>query len=322
MEPQAQRFSDADLIAIANDPRVTPEDIAKLTPDEQRRFMAVRQQTPAQVSQRGALQSVLEAAKGAATGAAKGVGESIFHLGDLMKGAPSDLIMPGLSSLTDMKTLGDIANRVGPEGTNATQAFAHVLEELQPQGKAETIGKTAEQIGEFFIPAGKVGPAARGAAEAVTSLTKAAGPARRMLTDAAWKLAPVVDDAIGASAVSMAHGDTQPQYAAAGSAAGNLLGQAASQATKLITKSGPAAFLAALAAGKGAEMLGLDDLDAMLTGGAAFGATKQALRSGKKNPAALAWALEELGRRMGAFGAGAIDAKRTPDEAGPRRRQP
>ena len=72
-----------------------------------------------------------------AIGAAKGVGNTVFGLGKLAHdylpgvGAVSDAIMPG--------------------------AFNERPDALRPSNAAQQIGYTAEQIGEFFIPAGAAG---------------------------------------------------------------------------------------------------------------------------------------------------------------------
>lgn len=308
-----QALTDAELTEIANDPAVTTEDLAKLTPDEQQRFRKLQAETPQEAEQGSALRSMGDAARGFVTGAGKGVGETIFNLGDLMKDLPTDVLVPGLSTVTNMKTLGDVANRVGPEGTNAEQAFAQVPPELEAQGGWEQGGKLLEQLAEFFVPAGKVGPFARSAANLVTKTSKTSHPLRRAISDTAWKLGPVADDAIGAGAVSLAHGDENPQYAMAGSASGNLLGQAAAQGTKALRSDAMqqvAALLAGTLTANAAGALGADAFNSGASGLGTYAVARSLARRGLRNPAQIQWLLEDLGRRLGAGGAGIVDMRR------------
>lgn len=268
---------------------------------------------PAAEPEGSALQSTLGAAKDLALGAGKGLGESVFNLGALMKDAPTDLLVPGLSSVTSMKTLGDVANRIGPQGTNADQAFAQTPPELEAEGGWQQGGKLLEQLAEFFIPSGKVGPLAHGAANLVTGTSKASGPVRRAVSDAAWKLAPAGDEAIGAGAVALAHGDENPQHAMLGSAGGNLVGQAAAQGTKLLRSDVAqqiASLLAATSAGNIASALGADAFNSGASGLGTYAVTRGLARRALRNPAQLQWMLEELGRRGGALSAGVVDAIR------------
>lgn len=316
MEPQAQqRFTDADLIAIANDSRTTAQDIARLTPDEQQRFIALRRSTPEPVSgARSIFGSVVDTAEGLGRGAVKGAGETVFNLGSLMKGAPSDILIPGLSAVTGKKTLGDIANVVGPEGTNAEQAFSQLPPELEAQGGAENVGKIIEQVMEFFLPSGKVGPTASAAADLVMKMPKGASTARKALTDTIWKGAPMVDDAIGAGAVSMAHGDENPEYAMGASAGTNLAGQGVAQLTKLLQNPVIRQIFAILAGGAAAQGAGT------LTGGNLVGIGSSGLGTyavarnlagrAASNPGRLMWAAENAGRRGAATAAGATDVTR------------
>lgn len=94
--------------------------------------------------------SMLESAAGVvgdlATGALKGVGQTAANLG---RGVH---MLPGVSSAID-------ALYGAPVSQPSFQAADQVL---APTNTAQTIGKGAEQIGEFFIPAGAVSRAAQG----------------------------------------------------------------------------------------------------------------------------------------------------------------
>ncbi len=317
-KPSVAEFSDAELIELANDPSVTAQELAKLTPSEQRRFMSLRQSTP-QGDSSGAVSKMadaLDAVGNFGVGAAKGLGESVFNLGASMKDVPSDILIPGMSAITGRKTLGDVANWIGPEGTNAERAFAQTPPELAAQGRGENVGKTVEQVAEFFLPAGKVGPLARGSANLVGKLPKAAGPVRRMATDAAWKAAPIADDALGAAGVAALHGDESPESAAAWSAGGGAAGQGMSQLARLLStptgaKLGP--LLAAIAAMTGIESLGAGVGGTMGAGLGTFGMARSIANSALRKPGAvgkLRWASEDIGQKAGTLGAGAADQLR------------
>ena len=263
---------------------------------------------------RGAVGAVLDAG----VGAAKGLGESAFNLGRIAKGIP---LVPGLPQVTGMDaTVGGLGNALaelvyGPSGQTADQAFSEVPPELEAQGTGEKVGKTLEQVIEFLLPAGKVGPLGRLSADVVGSTPKAAGAVRRGLSNLAWKGAPIADDAFGAAGVAALHGDESPQSAAAWSAGGGVGGQALSQIARLLAtpfgqQLGP--YLAALAAMNAGGGLTQTGVGAGLTG---FGLAKAAAQHAITRPGGVGkirWAAEDLGQRGGTLAAGMADQARTP----------
>lgn len=301
-------FTDAELIELANDPRVTSQHLAKLTPNEQRRFMALRQAKPDQerstIDQAG---EALSALGDAGTGAVKGLGKSVVNLG----GAVNSVTEPIGNAIADLFGL--------PGHIDSSGDFAGAEAAMAPANKAESIGQTVEQIAEFLIPAGKVGPLSRGAANMVGKLSKASGPVRRMATDAAWKAAPIAENALGAGTVAAVHGDETPESAAMWSAGGGATGQALSQAARLLAtplgqKLGPylAAIAAMSAAGGLTGPLTAGGIGAGMTG---FGLANQVARSALRRPGAigkLRWAAEDLGQQGGTLAAGVADQSRTP----------
>lgn len=94
---------------------------------------------------------------GAGIGAAKGVGSTLYGVGKLTEKAVSP-IQKGL----DIATSAIIGQEVKTE-----PVFGEKPEILKPEGTAQKIGYTAEQLAEFFIPVG-------GGVKAVGALTKIA----------------------------------------------------------------------------------------------------------------------------------------------------
>lgn len=298
-------LTDQELIELANDASVTAKDLALLSPDEARRYAALRQSKGDGSSLTSKLGGVIDAGNEMAKGAVKGAGETAFNLGNMVHS------IPGIGNLTDM-----LSTLVGPEGTNPDQAFSRVPEDLKAANTAQAFGKGAEQIGEFFLPAGKVGMAQRGAAELVGSIPKAAGTVRKIATDAAWKMAPVLDNALATGGVALAHGDEDPQYAAGTQAGLQTAGLGLGQLTKLLeTKVGSqyAPILAAILVMKGVSALGGGLGETMGSGLAANTATRTLTRRALQQPGAagkLLWGAEKAGERAGTLGAGVVDETR------------
>lgn len=306
-----------------------------VTADEARQIIATQQQqggarppltpppSPATQPQPQGITGMADAGEGLARGALKGVGETAFHLGDLARHIPSDLFFPGLSTLTGATSIGDVGGQIG--GMSADQAFAQVPEDLIAKGGGEKTGKALEQIAEFFLPAGKVGMAQRGASSLVTHLPKAAGTVRRLATDAAWKAAPVIDDALSAAGTAMSHGEdwSGAANAAAGSGLTHGAGIGVGQLTKLLaTKAGRqlAPLIAAILGMKGAAVLGADIAGTGAAGWAANAAARNLTRRvlSPSNQGRLMWGAESVGQRAAPVAAGVVDNSRQET----RRRQP
>ncbi len=263
--------------------------------------------------------AAMDAGEGFARGVGKGAGSTAFHLGDIMRYTPSDLLFPGLSMLTGAKTVGDIGGKIG--GMSSDQAFAQEPEDIQAHGTAENVGKTLEQIAEFFLPAGKVGMAQRGAADLVTEMPKAAGTVRKLATDAAWKAAPVLDNAVTAGATSLAHGEKDPQYAAGASALAGALGIGAGQLTQLLNTPAGRQIIPILVGSGAMKLLSGMGADIATSGGTGLLAGTAARNIARRvltpqNAGRMMWAAEGAGSKAGTVAAGAVDQTRR------RRREP
>jgi len=133
--------------------------------------------------------------KDVAIGAAKGVGSTVTNLGNLIRK------VPGVSAL----------DRLGKPITFS----------ITPDNFAQTVGKTGEQVGEFFLPSSMVGKAET----AIVGLL----PAGKW----ALALARAVPEAVSAYGVSKAQGDPNAGVSAA---VGGMTGGA----SKLLQRAGPA----------------------------------------------------------------------------------
>jgi len=106
----------------------------------------------------GGLQASRQIQKEAGTGVLKGLGSSLFgaaKLGERFgKFTPGGLVQKGVEKLIGRKSF---------KLPEEKPSF------LEPEGTLQKFGFTAEQIGEFFVPAGKVGQAEK----AITTATKA-----------------------------------------------------------------------------------------------------------------------------------------------------
>lgn len=148
------------------------------------------------------LGSVGKTAKSLATGALKGLGSTVVSTGEL-----------------GTRTLGKLVGAQDVEGT--TRMVESMKEnELKPQNTAESIGFTAEQIGEFFVPAGGVGKATK-AVEAVTKGNK--------LVKGATKLIPQITSDIGVTTLQSGGDTEEMSKAGAFSAVGGVAGKALSK---------------------------------------------------------------------------------------------
>lgn len=323
-KPPAE-FSDAELIELINSPTVKPEDLALLTPGEKQRYQALRQSKEHDATLTGKMGNAMDAANDVAVGAVKGAGQTVTNLGRLVHKIPG--VTPAVDWLygdsgDGQQNLAGLVTGDAPRKGLSSRAFEAADETLKPANTSQAIGKGAEQIGEFFIPTGEVGLAQRGAAELVTHLPKAAGTVRKLATDAAWKLAPVIDNALSTGAVAMAHGDENPQYVAGTQAGIQTAGIGLGQLTKLLeTKVGSqyAPILAAILVMKAVSALGGGLGETMGSGLAANTATRTLARRALQQPGAagkLLWGAEKAGERVGTLGAGIVDETRT------RRRQP
>lgn len=304
-KPVPVELTDAEMVEFVNDPTVGAEALALLTPGEKARYQTLKSAKPEGGSFMGSIGKAIDVGEDVATGVVKGAGQTAFNLGNLVHS------IPGIGDATDA-----LAKLFGGAGTDPDQAFAQTPQDLQPTNTAQAFGKGAEQIGEFFIPAGKVGMASRGAADLVGKLPKAAGTVRKAATDLAWKGAPVVDNALSTGAVAAAHGDEDPQYAAGTQALLQSLGIGAGQASKLLgTMAGKqyAPILAGVALFKLISALGGDIGTSAASGLAANQATRTIARRYLSQPGAqgkMLFGAERAGEKLGTAGAGIVDETR------------
>lgn len=263
MGQQNTGLTDEQIQELAADPQFTEEDRALLTPSERTRLAA------AKVRGGGAVGAV----KGLAKGFVKGAGETAFELGDMVHNTP------GVGNLTDM-----LAKLVGPEGTNPDGAFSKTPEQLEAHGTAEEIGKTGEQVGEFFIAPGQ---ARKAAIERLVRFIPNATPANQMkiLNKIAAITGRVVGEAGSATAVSAIHGDENPQYAGVAGGAGPLVGEGLSSAVGTLKTPGMQKIAPVLAAMLTMKGLGGITPEGLAGGMATFGLAKQGAKRLIENPA-------------------------------------
>lgn len=156
------------------------------------------------------------------TGVVKGAGQTAFGLGDLVHRTPV------LGSITDA-----LAKMVGPEGTDPNAAFSQQPDVLNADNGAQHLGKVAEQVGEFFIPAGLAREAA--VKGLVRLIPNSASPGMMsVLNKAGAIIGRTVGEAGSAAAVSDLHGDTHPGESASIAAGSSLLGSGLSATAPLI----------------------------------------------------------------------------------------
>jgi hypothetical protein len=222
----AQGFTDAQIQEILNDPRFTEEDLNLLSPAERGRVPALRKPKPTSTMQKG---------KELISGVAKGAGESAFNLGNAVNSTPI------LGDIT-----GALAKLVGPEGTDPDAAFSKTPDVLKAKTGAEDLGKSVEQMAEFFLPTGpgskilsKFAPKLaqiantgfRGAGmEAAASAAVPVANAIPKATGALNKAIPVVGKMAGdgaqAAGTAALHGDENPEIPGLIGAAAPAMGAA------------------------------------------------------------------------------------------------
>ena len=120
----------------------------------------------------------LKALGDAGWGAAKGAGDTAVNLGRMV----SSVTEPAGNAIADALGL--------PGHIDSSQDFVGAEAAMAPSNRPEAIGKTLEQIAEFFLPAGKAGMFEN----VIGSLARrgATGPVRKGM---AMKMAPVADQA-------------------------------------------------------------------------------------------------------------------------------
>lgn len=291
-------FTDAELKQFGADPDLKPEDLNLLSPGERSRLGALQ----AQDSTTGHVQDVL-------TGVGKGASETAFDLGSMVHKIPL------IGDLTDK-----LSSYIGPDpkkypGADPSKAFATVPKDLEPTNAYQSGGKTAEQVGEFFVPA----PSAR--LEAIKGLVRlipdtASPQAMKLANRVLAHVGRVVGEAGSAGAVSAVHGDDNPGTSAliAGVTAGASQALGPMAKSLLQTKLGReiAPMLAAITAmhmGGGMSELGLG------AGLGTYGILKRTASDALENPkvqAQMGNAITKIGTKGGELAAGVESESRVP----------
>lgn len=197
-----QPLTNDELKQFMADPDTKAEDVALLTPDEKARFDRLQSAG----TMRGMARDVV-------TGAGKGAADTAVSLGSMVHS------IPGVGDLTDMfakmaaPLMGGDALTDPKAAFNKPEATKTQLG-LDAENTAQSVGKTGEQIGEFFIPA----PSSR--LEAVKSLVRlipdSASPRAMALGNKIARYAGrILGEAGSAAGVSAVHGDDNPEISGA-----------------------------------------------------------------------------------------------------------
>lgn len=259
----ADRLTPAELMDLKSDPRMKDPAIqqqvfAKLAPEDVQALSGAKAPSalPSGGGMAGAAADTLGQTSGdLALGAAKGAGSTVSGLGKLVS------MIPGLGSATN--ALGNaVGGQVGKalygqkaEPVSNDAAFAQSKQDLTASNPTQSLGKGAEQLGEFLLPGAKMGAgptAAHAASDAAAELM--------------WKVPPSVWDALGpqathyinkliseggmATGISAAHGDSHPVLA--GATAGLMAPAAGGVAAAVPAAAEVAPYLAGGAAGHAA----------------------------------------------------------------------
>lgn len=306
-----QHFSREDLMALAKDPRVTPEHLALLSPSERAAVERFRAQD--ETDGRG---STMRALEGFLAGAGKGAGETIYDLGNLVHKTPVGRVTDALSRLLGgdpEATFGNRAllgftredlQRFGVADIAPVNPLALVIgaDDISTEARtgAERAGKFVEQVGEFFTPA---------KATRLATIRKLTQAIPNNLSPKAMQVANKVTALVGrvlgeggsAAGVSALHGDETPENAAAIAGGTTGAGEALARTITALMKTPVGKellpYLTAIAASQMMpfSMPGL----AAVAGG--FGATRFAARQGFRNPKVRA----QIGKRIAQGGRGA-----------------
>lgn len=257
-----QEFSDQQLREIALDPRLTAKDVELLSPEDRARFGVIFQQVKDQRSGRGGEQHQeaqgpgrweqgLSAIRDFGTGAIKGAGETAITLGR------------GVNSITEPigNAIGGAASRMmyGDEAVsppvNRQKDLNAAYDYTQPENDAESYGKTAEQIGEYLIPAGAARKAAVEGLVRYGIPNSASAGTMSVLNKVAAVLGRSAGEAGSAAAISGLHGEQQPEHEAMAAAAIPFMNELVAMGVRPANWLAP--FLAGGLAGKAAGPLGI-----------------------------------------------------------------
>lgn len=179
-----------------------------------------------------------------AMGAAKGVGDTSTSLVGMV---------PGVNSITD--ALGNFLGGQyakyahGEESVSPPVSHHQVEDAFDPTNGAQQVGKTAEQIGEFFVPAG---PARKAAVEGLVryGIPNSASPSTmKMLNKIMAVAGRSVGEGASAAAVGKLHGEENVDDTALIAALGPLFNSAATSAMTPLVKKAMATAMAGVPQG-------------------------------------------------------------------------
>lgn len=257
-----QDLTDAQLQELANDPRLTAADMALLSPSEKAALAQIKRGGPGIAERTGTM------LKDLGVGAAKGLGESITEVGNFGRA-----MIPGLNKLDTL---------MEPVEFSTTS-----------ENTAQSVGKTAERIAEFFVPAGAMRKAGvKAAVHAIPNSLSA--PHMKIANKLAALLGRSAGEGASAAGVAALHGDESPETAgmigAAGPAVGSLVGTAAKTLKNpMVSRLAP--YLTASA------IMGASPNVAGVSGAlSGFGLVQALARQAVKNPRTIPM-LQDLARR-------------------------
>lgn len=256
-------FSDQQIRALLGDPNFTPDDFSLLQPDEQQKYLAFKSGkgmnaagqavTGPQNEDQSYLAAAMNGVKDLGIGAAKGAGSTVTNLGNLLR------MVPGVNSLDKI---------VKPVEFSTT-----------PDNTAQSIGKGAEQIGEFMTPMamGMRGAAIKGLVSAIPDSASAAS--MKFLNKAAAVTGRMAGEAGNAAVVSTAH-NTNPDMPALIAGASPLAAEGVAAVAPLLQNPTVQKVLSAMLGGAAAHTVGSAGMGMSLgTFGAARGLATDAMKN-------------------------------------------
>lgn len=203
-QPKRAPFTNTELMQFAQDPDYTPADLNLLSAEEMARLQTIQDRK----SPTGVVKDML-------TGVGKGAGDTAFNLGKAVHS------LPLVGKFTDMvaKLVGPDAYHIGQGAVDAGKtdpdaAFAKPPQQLEAENTAQQVGKTAEQVGEYFVPAN----ATRSAVQAglMKLIPEAASPRAVAVANKVIEYASrVIGEGASGSGVATAQGDEHPARAGA-----------------------------------------------------------------------------------------------------------
>lgn len=308
-------FSDAELQDLASDPSITPQDLAKLSPEQQQKVQGYRRGTP---PDQGLIHSGLNAALDLGTGAAKGAAKIVPNSAKAVRA------IPGVGALTERasdidKVFGGGMPGVPNGGPPVSAMLEGLLNELKPTNTTQRVGEGLEQAGEFVAAGGPTRAAVK-AGLTRPALTQISKLGSVNANHYGGNLATVLGEMLGAGGsagtISAAHGNENPDTVAAIAAGGPPTAAATAALVNAIATNpalAPLKFLLPYIMG-GAAMTGLGGVTPLgLSGGLGVGAgTRATVNKVLRDPNTRQTVTDAIRRLLPEgfmFGAGAEDVR-------------